>query len=261
MNKEPRLRFTEENEQTPRWKSPSAKRKRPPPKRIKRRPKSRKEGQTDSGGPGYRQSNHQAGAGDKKKPPSKLSHSVRDAPGDAALGKIHKEIRETNRTMWAWKAPTSPKKLPRQAFIWFGRAIAAQTETLPQGGSGREKAGKGQCKRSVSEVFAGKSPACQHPFSRWQQKQAIKKEYCRRQARRSDCRKYRQNCQQDRQGGKNRQGKGTAGGCVCHAPQERGWHRAGPLFGGLPPDEHHFLLLYAGSGHRFCGDRQHLPLR
>ena len=62
---------------------------------------------------------------DKEKPPSKLSHSVRDAPGDAALGKIHKEIRETDRTMWAWKAPTSPKKLPRQAFIWFGRAIAA----------------------------------------------------------------------------------------------------------------------------------------
>ena len=44
-------------------------------------------------------------------------------------------------------------------------------------------------------------------------------------------------------------------------PQERGWHRAGPLFGGLPPDEHHFVLLYAGTGHRFCGDRQHLPLR
>ena len=34
---------------------------------------------------------------DKKKPPSKLSHAVRDAPGDAALGKLHKEIRETEQ--------------------------------------------------------------------------------------------------------------------------------------------------------------------
>ena len=34
---------------------------------------------------------------DKKKPPSKLSHAVRDAPGDAALGKLHTEIRETEQ--------------------------------------------------------------------------------------------------------------------------------------------------------------------
>lgn len=32
---------------------------------------------------------------DKKKPPSKLSHAVRDAPGNAVLSKVHKEIRES----------------------------------------------------------------------------------------------------------------------------------------------------------------------
>ena len=34
---------------------------------------------------------------DKKKPPSKLSHAVRDTPANAALGKVHKEIRETEQ--------------------------------------------------------------------------------------------------------------------------------------------------------------------
>ena len=34
---------------------------------------------------------------DKKKPPSKLSHAVRDTPANAALGKLHKEIRETEQ--------------------------------------------------------------------------------------------------------------------------------------------------------------------
>lgn len=30
-----------------------------------------------------------------------------------------------SRTMWAWKAPTSPRKRWRPALIWCGRAIAA----------------------------------------------------------------------------------------------------------------------------------------
>ena len=44
LNKEPRLRFTDEERLTRRWRSPSARRTRPPPKRIRRRlkfPKSR----------------------------------------------------------------------------------------------------------------------------------------------------------------------------------------------------------------------------
>ena len=31
---------------------------------------------------------------DKKRPPSKLTHAVRDAPGAAALSAVHREIRE-----------------------------------------------------------------------------------------------------------------------------------------------------------------------
>ena len=31
---------------------------------------------------------------DKKRPPSKLAHAVRDAPGAAALSAVHREIRE-----------------------------------------------------------------------------------------------------------------------------------------------------------------------
>ena len=128
----------------------------------------------------------------------------------------------------------------------------------PQGGSGREKAGKGQCKCPISEVFAGKSPACQQSLlPLGSRNRPLKKEYAAAKRAGQAAGSTAKTASKDRQGGKNRQGKGTAGGCVCHAPQERGWHRPGPLFGGLPPDEYHFLLLYAGTGYRLCGDGQH----
>ncbi len=81
----------------------------------------------------------------KKKPPSKVSQGVKEAPVHLVAGKLHKEIRETEQDnvgvesahkseeavetsaylMWAWKAPTSPRRRWRPALIWCGRAIAA----------------------------------------------------------------------------------------------------------------------------------------
>ena len=63
-NKEPRLRFTEEERADPALEKPIRKAEKAAAKADKAQAQiPKKEGQTDNGGPGYRQSNNQAGAG------------------------------------------------------------------------------------------------------------------------------------------------------------------------------------------------------
>ena len=64
MNKEPRLRFTEEERADPALEKPIRKADKAAAKADKAQAKiPKKEGQTDGCGPGYRQSNNKAGAG------------------------------------------------------------------------------------------------------------------------------------------------------------------------------------------------------
>lgn len=69
-----------------------------------------------------------------------------------------------------------------------------------------------------------------NPLSRWQQNR-VSKAVCRRQAHRSDCRKYRPGCVQNRKSRKDGKRKGTAGRGIRHAPQE-----------GLPDGRGFFLI-------------------
>lgn len=96
MNKEPRLRFTEEERADPMLEKPIRKAEkaaakadkaqaRIPKKQVKRTEIDPKTGKVTT----------KLVLEDKKKPPSKLSHAVRDAPGNAVLGKIHREVRES----------------------------------------------------------------------------------------------------------------------------------------------------------------------
>ena len=74
----------------------------------------------------------------------------------------------------------------------------------PQSSPGRAEAGKGKCKCPVPEVPTGKSSVCQQPSLPLAAKTEYQKAVCRRrQARRSDCRKYRPGCVQNRKGRKD----------------------------------------------------------
>ena len=126
MIKEPRLRFTEEERADPALEKPIRKAEKAaakadkaqakiPKKQVKRAKVDPKTGKVTT----------KLVLEDKPRPPSKLSHTVRDAPGNAVAGKLHQEIRKPRTITWAWKAPTSPRKLWRPACIWRGRATAA----------------------------------------------------------------------------------------------------------------------------------------
>ena len=95
MRKEPRLRFTDEERADPALEKPIRKADRAAAKADKAQAKiPKKQVRQKAVDPKTGKVTTKLVLEDKKKPPSKLSHAVRDAPGDAALGKLHKEIRE-----------------------------------------------------------------------------------------------------------------------------------------------------------------------
>ena len=126
MNKEPRLRFTEEERADPALEKPirkadkaAAKADRAqakiPKKKVRQVEIDQETGKTTT----------KLVLEDKKKPPSKLSHTLRDAPANMVAGKIHKEVRESEQDNVAWKAPTSLRKRWKPAHGWCGRGITA----------------------------------------------------------------------------------------------------------------------------------------
>ena len=117
-----------------------------------------------------------------------------------------------------------------------------------------------KCKCSVPEIFAGKSPVCQQPSFPLAAKAGHQKAVCRRQTRRSDCRKYRPGCIQNRKSRKDGKRKGTAGRGIRHAPQEGFPDGRGFVPHYLYADEYHVLLLHDGAEHRFRSLRHHLSV-
>ena len=125
MNKEPRLRFTDEERADPALEKPIRKVDKAAAKADKAQAKiPKKQVRQKTVDPETGKVTTKLVLEDKKKPPSKLSHAVRDTPANAALGKVHKEIRETEQDNVAWRAPTSPRRLLRPALGLHGKATA-----------------------------------------------------------------------------------------------------------------------------------------
>ena len=98
LNKEPRLRFTDEERADPALEKPIRKVDKAAAKADKAQAKiPKKQVRQKMVDPETGKVTTKLVLEDKKKPPSKLSHAVRDTPANAALGKVHKEIRETEQ--------------------------------------------------------------------------------------------------------------------------------------------------------------------
>ena len=150
MIKEPRLRFTEEERADPALEKPIRKAEKAaakadkaqakiPKKQVKRAEVDPKTGKVTT----------KLVLEDKPRPPSKLSHTVRDAPGNAVrVSSIRRSARPRTIT-WAWRAPTSPRSRRDRRASGPGGLPQPQTETLPQGRPGRAEAGKGQHRGAV----------------------------------------------------------------------------------------------------------------
>ena len=152
--KEPRLRFTEEERADPALEKPTARRRRPPPKRTRRRQKSRK---NRSSGPSWTPRPARSRPSwcwkISPRPPSKLSHTVRDAPGNAVAARFHQEIQESeDDNVGVESAHKSEEALETGVHLAREGYRSHKLKPYRQGCPGRTEAGKGQHRGAVPEI-------------------------------------------------------------------------------------------------------------
>ena len=179
MNKEPRLRFTEEERADPMLEKPIRKAEkaaakadkaqaRIPKKQVKRSEIDPKTGKVTT----------KLVLEDKKKPPSKLSHAVRDAPGNAILGKIHREIRESeDDNVGVESAHKSEEAVETGARLVREGCRSHKLKPYRKAAQAEQKLEKANVNALYQKSLRENPQLASNPFSRWQQKQAIKKEY------------------------------------------------------------------------------------
>ena len=179
MRKEPRLHFTDEERADPALEKLIRKADRAAAKADKAQAKIRKKQvRQKTVDPKTGKVTTKLVLEDKKKPPSKLSHAVRDTPANAALGKLHKEIRETEQdnvgvesAHKSEEAAETGVRLAREGYR------SHKLKPYRKAAQAEQKLEKANVNALYQKSLRENPQLASNPISRWQQKQAIKKEY------------------------------------------------------------------------------------
>ena len=113
---------------------------------------------------------------DKKKPPSKLTHAVRDAPANFVLSQVHREVAQSEDDNVGVEAAHKAE----QALESGGRLVqsAHRTHQLkPYRAAIRAEKKLERANIDALQKKAEIDRPTSNPVSKWQQKQAIKKQY------------------------------------------------------------------------------------
>ena len=179
MIKEPRLRFTEEERADPALEKPIRKAEKAaakadkaqakiPKKQVKRAEVDPKTGKVTT----------KLVLEDKPRPPSKLSHAVRDAPGNAVTGKIHQEIQETeDDNVGVESAHKSEEALETGVHLVREGYRSHKLKPYRKAAQAERKLEKANINVLYQKSLQDNPQAASNPLSRWQQKQQIKKQY------------------------------------------------------------------------------------
>mgnify|MGYP002602501145 CR=1 FL=1 len=184
MRKEPRLHFTDEERSDPALEKPIRKADRAAAKADKAQAKiPKKQVRQKTVDPKTGKVTTKLVLEDKKKPPSKLSHAVRDAPGDAVLGKLHKEIREAEQdNVGVESAHKSEEAVETGARLVREGYRSHKLKPYRKAAQAEQKLEKANVNALYQKSLRENPQLTSNPFSRWQQKQAIKKEYAAKRA-------------------------------------------------------------------------------
>ena len=179
MRKEPRLHFTDEERSDPALEKPIRKADRAAAKADRAQAKiPKKQVRQKTVDPKTGKVTTKLVLEDKKKPPSKLSHAVRDAPGDATLGKLHKEIRETEQdNVGVESAHKSEETAATGVRLVREGYRSHKLKPYRKAAQAEQKLEKANVNALFQKSLRENPQLTSNPFSRWQQKQAIKKEY------------------------------------------------------------------------------------
>ncbi len=179
MRKEPRLHFTDEERADPALEKPIRKADRAAAKADRAQTKiPKKQVRQKTVDPKTRKVTTKLVLEDKKKPPSKLSHAVRDAPGDAALGKLHKEIRETEQDNVGVESAHKSEETAETGVRLVREGYRShKLKPYRKAAQAEQKLEKANVNALYQKSLRENPQLTSNPFSRWQQKQTIKKEY------------------------------------------------------------------------------------
>ena len=179
MIKEPRLRFTEEERADPALEKPIRKAEKAavkadkaqakiPKKQVKRAEVDPKTGKVTT----------KLVLEDKPRPPSKLSHTVRDAPGNAVAGKLHQEIRKTeDDNVGVESAYKSEEAVETGVHLVREGYRSHKLKPYRKAAQAERKLEKANIEALFQKSVYENPAAASNPLSRWQQKQQIKKQY------------------------------------------------------------------------------------
>ena len=177
--KEPRLRFTEEERADPALEKPIRKADKAaakadkaqakiPKKQVKRAEVDPKTGKVTT----------KLVLEDKPRPPSKLSHTVRDAPGNAVAGKLHQEIRKTeDDNVGVESAHKSEEAVETGVHLAREGYRSHKLKPYRKAAQAERKLEKANIEVLFQKSVYENPAAASNPLSRWQQKQQIKKQY------------------------------------------------------------------------------------
>ena len=179
MNREPRLRFTREEREQPGLKKSIRRADRAALKADQAQAKIPKEKVwqkiTD---PNTGRITTKLVWEDKKKPPSRLSHTARDVPVSAVTGKVHREIRDTEQdnvgvesVHKSEEAAETGVRLVREGYR------SHKLKPYRKAAQAEKKLEKANVNALYQKSLQENPQLSSNPLSRWQQKQAIKKEY------------------------------------------------------------------------------------
>ncbi len=179
MRKEPRLRFTDEERSDPALEKPIRKAEKAAAKADKAQAKiPKKQVRQKTVDPETGKVTTKLVLEDKKKPPSKLSHAVRDAPGDATLGKLHKEIRETEQDNVGVESAHKSEETAETGVRLVREGYRShKLKPYRKAAQAEQKLEKANVNALFQKSLRENPQLTSNSFSRWQQKQAIKKEY------------------------------------------------------------------------------------
>lgn len=179
MTKEPRLRFTDEERADPALEKPIRKADKAAAKEDKAQAKiPKKKVRQKTVNPETGKVTTKLVLEDKKKAPSKLSHTVRDAPANAALGKLHKEIQEAEQdNVGVESAHKSEEAAETGARLVREGYRSHKLKPYRKAAQAEKKLEKANVNALYQKSLQENPQLASNPFSRWQQKRTIKKQY------------------------------------------------------------------------------------
>ena len=115
---------------------------------------------------------------EQAKPPSKLSHAVRGAPANALLAGAHKEIRKSEQdNVGVEGAHKTEQAVEVSARLVREGYRSHKLKPYREAARAEQKLEKANINALYQKSLAENPQLASNPLSRWQQKQAIKKEY------------------------------------------------------------------------------------